>query len=117
LVEADFFLKKNPAIAAKTTNPKMYNKMLLPDDDSDDSDDSDDAGASVVSGAVVSAGAIVESEAATVVSVVSSVRTIAFSETTVSPFVFVTRTAIFDAAFGIFNAAPGVTAVHEPASI
>jgi hypothetical protein len=93
------------------TNPKMYNTVLLLDDESDD------AGASVVTGAVVSAGAIVVSDSATVVSVDSSVRTIAFSETTSSPFVFVTLTVIFDAALAIFNGEPGVTAVHEPASI
>ena len=65
------------------TSPKMYHKVLLLDDESDD------AGSSV---AVVSAGAIVES-------VDPSARTIAFSETTSSPFVFVTRTESFDASF------------------
>ena len=48
-------------------NPKMYNTVLLLEDEPDE------AGASVVTGAVVSAGAIVVSEVATVVSVAASV--------------------------------------------
>ena len=76
------------------TIPKMYHKVLLLDDESDDT------GTAVVTGPVVSVDA--------------SVRTMAFSETTFSPFVLVTRIESFDAVFGIFTEVPAVTAVHEP---